>query len=179
MATRRPFPAVPILTAALTQLNHWLNWAHRELTDAIGTYGSLDERLDAIGSVDLSAIEADVDDLQDDAAALEADVAALKAPAVVTISGTTHTVSAADVRKYHRCTSASGCTITVNTSHGFEDGESAIYVQAGTGQITFVESGTTVNRAGTLKTRAQFSGVQLTCADASGDELDLVGDIEL
>jgi hypothetical protein len=45
---RKPWPAVPILTGALVQLNHWLNWAHRELTVAIGDYSTLDERLDAI-----------------------------------------------------------------------------------------------------------------------------------
>ena len=60
-------------------------------------------------------------------------------------------------------TSASGVTVTVNSSLGLVAGESIDILQLGAGQVTIAASSTTVNGTPGLKLRAQYSSATVYC----------------
>lgn len=104
---------------------------------------------------------------------------AIKYPTVTTISASTLTLDATHLGCVLRCTNASGCAITVNTSilavnQWFE-------AFATLGQVTFTQgSGVTINKPASLnrKTREAYSAARVTCTTASTTHL-LSGDLEV
>lgn len=79
---------------------------------------------------------------------------------IVTEAGTSRTLGAADNGKIIMCTSNSAVTITVPT--GLSVGFSVTVMQAGTGQVSFSASSTTINnRQSHTKTAGQWAVVSL------------------
>lgn len=79
---------------------------------------------------------------------------------IITESGTSRTLAAADNGKIIRCTSGSAVTITVPT--GLDVGFSVTVVQEGLGQVTFSASGTNIrNRQNHTKTAGTYAVVSL------------------
>lgn len=85
----------------------------------------------------------------------------LLAGGIITESGTTRTLSAADNGKVIYCTSGSAVTIT--TATGLGAGFSCMVIQGGAGQITFAQgSSTTLASYGSfLKTAGQYAVVSV------------------
>lgn len=79
---------------------------------------------------------------------------------IITESGTSRTLAAADNGKIIRCTSGSAVTITVPT--GLDVGFSVTVIQEGLGQVTFSASSTNVrNRQNHTKTAGTYAVVSL------------------
>ena len=90
-------------------------------------------------------------------------------------SGTTYTFVASDAYKTVRSTGSSAASFTVPAST-FSAGQCIIVSQTGSGQVTLVAgSGMTLNTAGTLKTRAQYSRIAI-CFNSATDAT-VVGDM--
>jgi hypothetical protein len=96
-------------------------------------------------------------------------------PEIVTETGTTRSLTAADVGKWIRCTNAAGCAVTF-PSATLAANDEIMLEQAGAGQITMVESSTTINRVSTLKSRTQYSVIGLKVI--SSTVATLIGDTE-
>lgn len=104
-----------------------------------------------------------------------------KAQPIVTVTGTTHTVSTAEAGSLIRCTNVAGCTITVpkDVTDDVPDGIYYDVEQAAAGQVTFTaESGATCTPPAdyNAKTRVQRSrvGLQKTAANT----WSIFGDME-
>jgi hypothetical protein len=83
-----------------------------------------------------------------------------------------YTIQASDVNSYIRST---GSAITITVPDVLTNGQSVNFIQAGAGQITFAESGITINsKDSKLKTAAQFSGASIVKA---GGAYYLIGDL--
>ena len=89
-------------------------------------------------------------------------------PATVrTITGTSHTLAAADENAVLRFTNNSAITLTIPSGINFPVGGGVEIIQKGTGQITPVAgSGVTLSSAGLTKTRTQNSVAGLRCEAA-------------
>lgn len=155
----RPKPD-PIANDASKRYQRWLD---RRLGEALN-----DQSLDEL-----------VAELRASITTLTSSVAALGLMEPYEISGVTHTVSSTDIRRYGRTTNGGDCTVTVNTSHGFETGDVAHYRQAGGGQIIFDADGTTINTSETFKSRKEGANVMLICVNATTHVFDLTGDLEI
>lgn len=71
-----------------------------------------------------------------------------------------YTLQSSDENTFIRST---GSAITITIPDVLANGESVNFIQAGTGRITFLGSGVTLNsKEGNLKTTAQFSGATVT-----------------
>jgi hypothetical protein len=73
--------------------------------------------------------------------------------------------------------SGSNLDVTVNGSTDLPVGRRVDIVRAGTGEVTIVASGATVNSASGLRLRAQYSMASLLCVAA--DSYVLVGDLKV
>lgn len=82
---------------------------------------------------------------------------------VITESGTSRTLSAADNGKVIYCTS--GSAVTINTASGLGAGFSCTIIQGGAGQITVAQgSGTTrVSYSAFYKSAGQYAAMTLVC----------------
>lgn len=135
--------------------------------------------------VDLSDLTADVAAAQADATQALADASTAQAAAdatefrLNTQSGTTYTLDATDFdgRTEIQCTHASGCAITVPSGLSVTAWRPLVIVQAGAGQVTLVESSTTIRRTDTLKTRKQWSPIVLVSTSVA-NTYQLRGDTE-
>ena len=80
---------------------------------------------------------------------------------VTTITGTTHTLQAANDGHMLYCTSSS--PVTINTAPGLGAAFSAMIIQAGTGQVTVAQgSGTTLaSYANLLKTAGRYAAISV------------------
>ena len=90
----------------------------------------------------------------------------------------THSLAMTDCDKHIRLSHAEGVDLTVppNGTVAFKIGTQISFVQAGDGQVTFVEGGgVTINSAESKKTRKQFSSAVLVKVDT--DVWDLMGDL--
>jgi hypothetical protein len=95
---------------------------------------------------------------------------------VSTASGTTYTLSSADIWGHARFTSGSAITLTVNTSHGFSPGDRARFTAAGAGQVTIAPSSVTLNsRGGALKSAGQYAVFEIECVGTN--TFDVLGDV--
>lgn len=90
----------------------------------------------------------------------------LTADAIVTESGTTRTLSAADNGKILYCTSGSAVTITC--AAGLGAGFSCTIVQAGAGKVTVAAGGQTlVSYSSLFSTMGQYAVISLVCPAAN------------
>lgn len=86
-----------------------------------------------------------------------------------------YTIVSGDANKFLTINSSSAASVTVNTTTAFAVGQRIDLAQTGTGQVTVVASGVTINGTPGLKLRAQYSGASLFCT-ASNTYL-LIGDL--
>lgn len=86
-----------------------------------------------------------------------------------------YTLLTADTGKLITVNSSAAVDITVDGSLDLNSGERIDIMQIGSGQVTVVASGATVNATPTLKFRAQYSAATLICI--SSDNYVLVGDL--
>lgn len=93
---------------------------------------------------------------------------ALRDDVMVTITGATHTLDAADSGKVHRFTSNSAVAVTLPNS--LPVGWNAVWRQIGTGQVTFTSaSGATLrNRLNNTKSAGQYSEGSLAVDNNAG-----------
>ena len=91
------------------------------------------------------------------------------------VTGTTDTPTSTDAGKLITLSNASAITVTINGSLDLVTGQRIDFVQTGAGQVTFAESGATMNATPGKKMRAQYSSASLVCLAA--DTYVLVGDL--
>lgn len=105
-------------------------------------------------------------------------VTSMNASAIVTTvsdKAANYTLLAADKNTYIRSTASTGSEIAITVPDVLANGESVNFIQAGTGQITFLGSGITLNSVDSkAKTNKRFSGATVT---KLGGAYYLVGDI--
>jgi hypothetical protein len=83
-----------------------------------------------------------------------------------------YTIQSSDVNGYIRST---GSAITITVPDVLTNGQSVNFIQAGSGQITFLGSGVTINSVDSkLKTNKQYSGASIVKA---GGSYYLIGDL--
>jgi len=82
-----------------------------------------------------------------------------------------------DAGKLITMNSSSGLNLTVNGSLDLTPGQRIDIIQLGTGQVTVVASGATVNGTPGLKLRAQYSAATLICV--TSDTYVLLGDLSV
>lgn len=90
---------------------------------------------------------------------------------------TDYTLLTADKDYMFRMNSASNRSFTVDGSLDLPDGGMIHLSRAGTGEVTIVASGATVNSPGGLRLRAQFSAA--TLVRVAADVYDLIGDTKV
>jgi hypothetical protein len=102
-----------------------------------------------------------------------------KAASVQTIDEKTsaYTVVAGDASKILNINSSSNLDVTVNGSTDVPVGRRVDILRYGTGEVTIVASGATVNSASGLRLRARYSMASLLCVAA--DTYVLVGDLKV
>ena len=85
---------------------------------------------------------------------------------VVTESGTTRTLSAADMQKIIYCTSSSA--VTINCAAGLGSGFNVTIIQGGTGKVTIAANGQTlVSYSSLFSTMGQYAVISLVCPVAN------------
>lgn len=91
----------------------------------------------------------------------------ISSSAVVTESGTSRTLSAADNGKVIYCTS--GSAITINTASGLGAGFSCTMIQGGAGQITVAQGSSTTlaSYSAFYKSAGQYAAMTLVCPVAN------------
>ena len=100
---------------------------------------------------------------------------------IVTVSGTTHTISSVEAGSLIRCTSNSPITITVpkDVTDDIPDGVYYDVSQVGTGQITFVaESGATITPADGLGLISRGQRSRIGIQKVAANTFDIFGDLE-
>jgi len=96
---------------------------------------------------------------------------------VITETTTARTLSSVDINSYIRTTNAATVSITV-TSGIYSIGQSTSFFTGGSGQISFIAAGTTINsKLGNLKTNTTGSAAFLICTAAN--TFDLIGDLSV
>jgi hypothetical protein len=91
-------------------------------------------------------------------------------------NGTTYIAISSDLGKLVTLNStANPLNVTINTSLGLTAGQRIDFVQLGTGQVVFVNSGVTLNFTPGLKLRTRYSSATLICL--SSNNYLLVGDL--
>ena len=88
---------------------------------------------------------------------------------------TTNSLASTDVGKIVEVNSGSNINITIGSGLGLSAGQRIDVVQIGTGQITFVASGTTLNATPGYKLRAQWSSASIVCR--STNNYLIIGDL--
>ena len=94
------------------------------------------------------------------------------------INGTSYTTSDSDAGIFYLCDNASAQSITISSGLGYrQEGHTITFTQMGVGQVTLVAgSGVTLYSSSSLKTRGQYSTIQILQID--GDEYLVFGDLE-
>jgi hypothetical protein len=104
-----------------------------------------------------------------------------KAQPIVTVTGTTHTISSAEAGSLIRCTSNSAVTITVpkDVSDDVPDGVYYDVEQVGDGQITVVaESGATIIPLTDFVFKSRVKGSRLGLQKVAANTFSIFGDLE-
>jgi hypothetical protein len=86
-----------------------------------------------------------------------------------------YTLVSGDAAKLITVNSSSAVNVTVNTTTALATGQRIDIAQIGSGQVTVVASGVTINATPGLKLRAQYSSASLFCL--SSNNYLLVGDL--
>lgn len=89
------------------------------------------------------------------------------AQTIRTVVGTTDTPTTADAGRLVTFTSSSAVTVTITAALALSAGQRIDFAQLGSGQVTFVASGVTLNATPTLKTRARYSAASLVCLSSN------------
>lgn len=120
----------------------------------------------------------EVGDLVGDPFALGVYGAEAIAPLLIPFAGTALGLTAAHFGNYLRCTSAAPVALTLPAGLGLSDVrvQSLLIRQAGDGQITLVQSGTTIAPRDTLGLLSAGKGATLCLSHISGEAYDLTGD---
>jgi nitrous oxidase accessory protein NosD len=90
------------------------------------------------------------------------------------VASTSDTPAASDAGKVVTLSSSSATTVTIDGSLDLAAGARIEFIQLGSGQVTFVASGATLNSANGLKIRARHGAASLICV--ATDSYVLVGD---
>lgn len=97
-------------------------------------------------------------------------------PQTISAKTAAYTLVTADAGKLITVDTSSNVDVTVNGSLDLSAGQRIDILQLGTGRVTVVASGATVNGTPSLKLRARYSSATLLCTGT--DTYVLIGDLE-